>query len=304
MEMQRATLLMYASCGWFFDDVAGLEASLIVRLGAHAVDLYGDIAGAAAGRTLADRAQEILAGAISNRPEEGTGADVYRRMAGQRVTAKNAIAHAGLARLIGDESQVPEEIGFAVSLLDQRAGGMPEAPALNGRARATHQRTGITEEASFVASWHRGAAFQCRVGGEIFTLAKLGPDEREGLLRAAMPRLLKDAAGDVRLMRQIMDEVRGLTAEDEGDSARRHFYLAMLDQVLRLPLAALTPAALALAADLYEAAALPADAPQRRLLEEQVWRLIEAGLRSDDLTRLSRQLGFAVEAAGAKSVGA
>ena len=26
LELQRATLLMYASCGWFFDDIAGLEA--------------------------------------------------------------------------------------------------------------------------------------------------------------------------------------------------------------------------------------------------------------------------------------
>ena len=32
LELQRATLLMYASCAWFFDDVAGLEASLGLRL--------------------------------------------------------------------------------------------------------------------------------------------------------------------------------------------------------------------------------------------------------------------------------
>jgi hypothetical protein len=44
---QRATLLMYASCGWFFDDVAGLEGSLVIRMAAHALDLLEQAGGGA-----------------------------------------------------------------------------------------------------------------------------------------------------------------------------------------------------------------------------------------------------------------
>ncbi len=45
LELQRATLLMYASCAWFFDDIAGLEASLVIRIGAHALDLMRQAGG-------------------------------------------------------------------------------------------------------------------------------------------------------------------------------------------------------------------------------------------------------------------
>ena len=45
LEMQRATLLMYSSCGWYFDDIAGLEASLILRLAAYAADLMTEAGG-------------------------------------------------------------------------------------------------------------------------------------------------------------------------------------------------------------------------------------------------------------------
>src|SRR4029078_12349104 len=72
LELQRATLLMYASCGWFFDDVAGLEGALVIRMGAHALDLLAGLGGRAPTRQVLD----ILAEAKSNRRELGTGADV------------------------------------------------------------------------------------------------------------------------------------------------------------------------------------------------------------------------------------
>ena len=39
LEMERNLMLMYTSCGWFFDDVARIETIQILRYAARAVEL-------------------------------------------------------------------------------------------------------------------------------------------------------------------------------------------------------------------------------------------------------------------------
>jgi Domain of unknown function (DUF3536)/Glycosyl hydrolase family 57 len=40
LDAQRNALLMYTSCGWFFNDLAGIETVQILRYAARAIDLY------------------------------------------------------------------------------------------------------------------------------------------------------------------------------------------------------------------------------------------------------------------------
>jgi alpha-amylase/alpha-mannosidase (GH57 family) len=77
MEMQRHAQLMYTSCGWFFDDIAGIETEQVIAYAARVLQL--------ARRIFGDRADVIEAAFIarlgeakSNRPEAGTGADIYK----------------------------------------------------------------------------------------------------------------------------------------------------------------------------------------------------------------------------------
>ena len=42
MELQRAALLMYTSCGWFFDDISRIETVQILRYAARAIELTKD----------------------------------------------------------------------------------------------------------------------------------------------------------------------------------------------------------------------------------------------------------------------
>ncbi|MEA2700927.1 MAG: hypothetical protein QOI66_5198 [Myxococcales bacterium] len=301
MEMQRATLLMYASCAWFFDDIAGLESSLVLRLGAHAVDLFTQVRGPAAGRALTADVLAILGQAKSNRPEEGTGADVYRRVVGQRVTGAQAIATSALGQLIAGQegvfpADVPFSAGYDVQILESRMAHAAFGPTLMGRGRAQQQRTGVVEDADFTAHISGGVNFQCRVGDQLFMLADLGPDEREGLLRAALPLLLEEG-GDLTVMRQIFEAVRALGVLEDGDQTpHRRLFAAMLIDVLSRPATALGAVALAFAVELYDAAALPVGAGERRMVEELVAQQIAAGLHADDLTLLARRLGFSTEA--------
>jgi alpha-amylase/alpha-mannosidase (GH57 family) len=75
LELQRNALLMYTSCGWFFNDISGIEPIQILKYACRAIDLMSQL-GLPSAR---ERFLEILAEAKSNRPELGNGADIYRR---------------------------------------------------------------------------------------------------------------------------------------------------------------------------------------------------------------------------------
>ncbi|HEY3103860.1 MAG TPA: DUF3536 domain-containing protein [Pyrinomonadaceae bacterium] len=76
LELQRMLLLMYTSCGWFFNDISGIETLQILKYAARAIDLMGQLNLP----SVRDGFLEILSEARSNRPEMGTGADIYRQL--------------------------------------------------------------------------------------------------------------------------------------------------------------------------------------------------------------------------------
>jgi alpha-amylase/alpha-mannosidase (GH57 family) len=72
LEIQRESLRMYTSCGWFFDDISGLEAVLVLRHGGRLIDLTRR----ALGKDLEPGFLEILARAESNIGHH-TGRDIW-----------------------------------------------------------------------------------------------------------------------------------------------------------------------------------------------------------------------------------
>ena len=78
MEMQRHTQLMYTSCGWFFDDISGIETVQIIAYAARvlqlAKELFGEQAANAGAAFLAR-----LAEARSNVPAQATARASTRR---------------------------------------------------------------------------------------------------------------------------------------------------------------------------------------------------------------------------------
>ncbi len=75
MELQRNSMSMFTSCGWFFSDVAGIESVQVLRYAARTLDLL-DALGQPSPK---DEAMAILAEAKSNEPPAGTAADVLAR---------------------------------------------------------------------------------------------------------------------------------------------------------------------------------------------------------------------------------
>ena len=75
LELQRMLLLMYTSCGWFFNDISGIETIQILQYAARALDLMAQLGLP----SVRDKFLGILAEAKSNRRVLGTGADIFRR---------------------------------------------------------------------------------------------------------------------------------------------------------------------------------------------------------------------------------
>ena len=69
LDAQRNALLMYASCGWFFNDLAGIETVQVLRYAARAMDLYRELGEVPPEGAFLD----ILAEAVSNDPDVGDG---------------------------------------------------------------------------------------------------------------------------------------------------------------------------------------------------------------------------------------
>ncbi len=73
LEMQRYTMLMYTSCGWFFDEISGIETVQVMTYAARAMQLAHDLFKI----TLEEDFINILKNAPSNIPEFQDGAKVY-----------------------------------------------------------------------------------------------------------------------------------------------------------------------------------------------------------------------------------
>src|SRR5215469_15966434 len=75
MELQRHAMLMYTSCGWFFDEISGIETVQVIQYAARALQLARDIFD----KDLEPGFLERLQNAKSNLPENKDGRVIYEK---------------------------------------------------------------------------------------------------------------------------------------------------------------------------------------------------------------------------------
>ena len=75
LAMQEQALASYASCAWFFDDIARIEPENGMTFALRAMDLLLETGGP----DMKPRFRDILQAALSNQSEEGSGGDVFDR---------------------------------------------------------------------------------------------------------------------------------------------------------------------------------------------------------------------------------
>jgi alpha-amylase/alpha-mannosidase (GH57 family) len=99
LELQRHTQLMYTSCGWFFDDISGIETVQIIAYAGRVIQLAHKLFGQP-GIALEADFLRILATAESNDPDVGNGAEVYRRFVNAgRLDLESVGAHYAISSM-------------------------------------------------------------------------------------------------------------------------------------------------------------------------------------------------------------
>jgi alpha-amylase/alpha-mannosidase (GH57 family) len=99
LELERHTQLMYTSCGWFFDEISGIETVQIIAYAGRVLQLAAMLFGEP-GRALEDEFLAALARARSNVPEMGSGADIYRRfVTARRLNLEHVGAHYAISSM-------------------------------------------------------------------------------------------------------------------------------------------------------------------------------------------------------------
>ncbi len=151
MEMQRHAQLMYTSCGWFFDDISGIETVQVIAYAARAIQLAAEV-------FLIDRAQmeehflEILSQAQSNVPEWKNGAEIYRRLVKPlEVTLEQVAAHYAISSFFSNYSEETTLFCYAARRMDYDVLASGHGRLAIGRVRITSNITEESEEFSFAA---------------------------------------------------------------------------------------------------------------------------------------------------------
>ena len=96
LEMQRNAMLMYTSCGWFFNDLSGIETVQVLHYAGRVIQLAEKVSG----RSLELAFLERLAFARSNLAQHGDGRQIYEReVRPVRLDLRRVAAHYAVASL-------------------------------------------------------------------------------------------------------------------------------------------------------------------------------------------------------------
>ena len=133
LELQRHAMLMYTSCGWFFNDISGIETVQVLQYAARAIQLGEKLFE----RPIEPQFLERLESARSNIAEQGDGRRIYERyIRAARVDLLGVAAHHVVSSLFGDSAASPGRIycyRVDVQHQDHRSSG--HMRMLVGRAR-------------------------------------------------------------------------------------------------------------------------------------------------------------------------
>ncbi len=114
MEMERHIQLMYTSCGWFFEDLSGIETVQILSYAGRVVQLAIELFGPACARLERDFLVR-LAKARGNAPGQPSGADIYRStLASQKFSLDQVAARHAIVSLFENLPEKSEEYGYEI----------------------------------------------------------------------------------------------------------------------------------------------------------------------------------------------
>jgi alpha-amylase/alpha-mannosidase (GH57 family) len=136
LELQRHAMLMYTSCGWFFDELSGIETVQVIQYAGRAVQLAQEIFG----NDIETRFLERLELAKSNIRKHGDGRRIYDKFVKPaEVDLTKVAAHFAISSLFEDYAEHTKIYCYWVDIEDYHS-------CFAGRPRLEVGRVKVTSE--------------------------------------------------------------------------------------------------------------------------------------------------------------
>jgi alpha-amylase/alpha-mannosidase (GH57 family) len=215
LEMERHRLLMYTSCGWFFDDMSALEPTQLLKYAAIALQYLRDLGGG----DLEDEFVRRLEAAPTNVPAYANGGDVYRALIRPAVVdLRRVVAHYAISGLCETYPNAASVYAWRVQRLDDAGDNYDGSRLRIGRVRVASEITGESRDLQYTVLHFGGHDFSCGIR----------PGEDPAAYDTMKADLLRRYA-----QRSMADTVRGLDEHfPEGLFSLTHLFLEQRRHVL------------------------------------------------------------------------
>jgi hypothetical protein len=148
LEMQRHAMLMYTSCGWFFDELSGIETTQVIQYASRTLQLFEEIFAESLEPMFLDR----LELAKSNISEHRDGRVIYQKFARPAMVDRRKVAaHYALSSLFETYPDKGHVYCYSVEREDFQFNEAGRSRLAVGRVRITSEITQESEVLSFGA---------------------------------------------------------------------------------------------------------------------------------------------------------
>ena len=195
MEMQRHAQLMYTSCGWFFDDISGIETVQVIAYAARVLQLAQELFGERAADlepALITRLEE----AKSNVPSAVDGAHIYKeKIESLELGLEQVAAHYAISSVFSSFADETELFCFRVRRISYDVYNSGRGRLALGRVHITSAITGDALSYSF-AVLHFGdqnitAAVKLYAEGDSPEFETFANEAAEHVQKADFPEVIR-----------------------------------------------------------------------------------------------------------------
>ena len=310
MELERHAQLMYTSCGWFFDEVSGIETVQVIAYAARVLQLAAGLFGGA-GAALEPAFLKVLAEAQSNIPEIGNGAEAYRRFVTEmKIGLEQVGAHYAISSIFRNYPEQGELFCYNVRRISHQVFTSGRGRVALGRACIESRITEETEEICF-AVLHLGdqnlsaavRRYNSNDAEQVAAFDQFSTDIAAAIRRANLPeviRLIDHLFGSMEYsllslfadeQHRILQTILTQTLSEMEDSLRKIYedHASLLDFLTDTGMA--PPPALEVAANYAINASLFRGLEAEIFDAEAVTHLIERAA-AEHITLNAQRLGF------------
>jgi len=146
LEFQCHAMLMYTSCGWFFDDLSGIETVQVIQYAGRVVQLAQELFG----DDTEQHFLELLEKAKSNIPEQGNGRRIYDNcVKPAMVDLTRVVAHYAVSSLFEEYNDESKIYCYLINNEDYQTTECGKTRLAVGRSKVTSEITGESAVLSF-----------------------------------------------------------------------------------------------------------------------------------------------------------